>query len=1295
MGVRVQTRRSVRPLLLRARESALEFGRGLMARVQQSSPGVVCDLLPCGPRGQDGIPRDVRIWSIVTFSFGIPSSAGNADAIFCRNSSWANWFTAQRPPTVLRAWCRVPVAAGPSTLRKGMTIMKRIGRSVNSPVARPQPKMAVVEVVEAIPEDLEETRRANRRRLDSFVPPAEDARLELVGEPLSRAEVLNTIIRAKVAVANCYLHEEYTDVSDQRSLAKKSTYSKMIVPMKRRFHDYSTIDFEYARGGNGAAIYSELDPIISKALQTGVTEIDVNMASITEAAVNLQSTRRNPRILLAASGMPDLSDIADVTEPPSTLTLEPNDSMTDAKSPTKRDSTQSPSPTKSNKSFRKRLSDTIVRLLPVSSSRAEPSPIKPPSPPPSKDSTNAGGRRSSITIPKSPNAAQSPLSANSTPGLVRWSNRPSKDSPFARWRPMRKSEPVTRLLADPSSPRNESASTVDVTMGEASFAPESPVRQSRPLAPTPNKWNGLQPSTPGQKPLSTVATPGDDKSSLELVKSLPEWMQHSQSPATLEKCDPSNINFGPASPSFTNSVSWMNSPVDATESERTKIVRRRKSEPLFRNMLRTQNSRRTSLSPQKSIRTDGTSGAMPTIDEPASPIEDLSRIAEHADASEFFNSATTRVNDVAQQAGAMEQTTSSSQYNKKLQEASSNSSPATRNCSSTSSIFNVDMHRDQDIFGASSQAAAPASSAVEQLAQMAETGCGGHANVVIAKKNGRLVVRFKLPVAYASMFPESQGADESHFSSSPSAISSSPRVRFPTAASLEDAEELSILENEESYLRTSDETLVVSDFGSSPVKRSASSSSHQGSVSSSPASSSQNINNVSISFPDITYAPDGETTIPVGVDSSPVKASKSVIKSDSSSLSDLGHTPSLDKSAELSIANGAVTSEEEAAPPAQSVKQTPTTTANPPGTSPTLSLSFTPVNQASARKSATPSSTRSSKSASNASPEFGKLYPIPSISHNDTPERDFLREFIRRSKPRRASTTETGSPIAPQQRLPLGARSPNMETQQKEKRKFDSSEGEENESETKTEPAAKRVRRVSRGTPRKPVAGDHSDDEDPLAMDVPATSTKASDNSDELANAEEQEDTPAVARRSSRLKTRPDVVPKSSIPGPTKVGRARSAIGSTLGSVRSEQQDLVHQTRVNTRRNKGNAEYPAQFLARHSEEEEADEEMLDQEETESAKARRGKSVIWKEPLADYQEEAKPKRGRPAAAAPKAKELKMKAKPVGVGRVTKPAPKVTTSTQKQRSTRLAAGLGMAGNGTPAAKRVTRASARTRK
>ncbi|KAL7954125.1 hypothetical protein V8C34DRAFT_317572 [Trichoderma compactum] len=1318
---------------------------------------------------------------------------------------WADNLVAQKPTTMLRAWCRVPVAAGPLTLRKGMTIMKRVGR-----VARVVAASRTAVEIEVPAEGPEETQRANRRRLDSFVPTAEDAVLELVGEPLSRAEVASAVMRAKVDVANCYLHEEYTDVSEQRDLAKQSQYTKKTVPLKRRFNTYSSIDFEYASGGNGYAIYSELHPILSRAMQSGVTEIDVNMASITEAGVHLRSISRNPRVPLAASGMPELSDIADDSEPSSVLTLEPNESMSDAKSPTKRASTQSPSPTKSSKSFRKRLSDTIVRLLPGSSPRAEPSPIKPSSPPtPSKNFESPRQQTPSISIPKSPSASKSPLlSANSTPGLIRWSNRSSRDSPFARWRPKRKSEPA-RLSTTPSPPRNDS-STFDVGMEDSSIMFGSPMHQPRPNAPTPSKWSGLLSSTPSQKASSAAATPANDGASLGLVKSLPEWMQHSQSPATLEKSHPSNIDFRPASPSFTNSVSWVNVPTDTIEVERTKIVRRRKSEPLFRNMLKSHTMRRTSLSPRK-LRS---SGAMPTIDEPAFASDNsISRIPEHSQTSNLFNSSATQSN--ALNNAASERTEDMDAQDMDAQDMDAQDMDAQDMEAQDMEAQDMEA-QDMEAQGMEAQGmqfedphgfgllswnykaqiedvlrerrnapppvrhpddvfddpndryrreSPPPHDPVKRLARMAENGCYDKAAVTVARREGRLLVQFKLPIKHMYLFPQNyreEGSPEPEPDSfilhyhrefpgeTPEPPSPEPRQRSEWSSSPRAEEESHLAdktlavsdfggsptkqtslsaENEESHLMNetlvvsdfgspakhspspghgdsspSDETLIISDFVTSPVKRG--SSSRQSIADSSPAPTSQKspytpadqfiipdyltTSERKVYKPGMVYEPDNsQPLVPSQLATNPELPANSelAVNTDSSSLSDLENTPPLNESSELSIAIMAAedAGEQSAYADAEPSPADSTTTNDPPSTSP---IAFTPVNQASAQKEAA-SRTLGNKQGPSTSPESGKLYPI---SHDDTPERDFLRDFIRRSRPRRLSTTETGSPIAPVQRQPLGARSPNMETQPKEKRKFESSEGEENENEPETqpEPAAKRVRRAHRTTPPKPKPVStmiQSDDEDALAKDVAPTSVKTNDTVDELANGQGQEEAsvPAVSRRSSRLKTKPSAIPKPSIPAPTRVGRGRPPNNATLGSVRNEQQDLVHQTRANTRRNKGNAEYPAQFLARHSEEEEG--EASQQDEAESSKAGRGKSVVWKEPLESYQEEEKPKRGRPSAAAKEAK--------AAGNRVSKPAAKPSAAAQKQRSSRIAAGLGMAGNGTPAPKRATRASTRTRK
>ncbi|KAL7931961.1 hypothetical protein V8C35DRAFT_309017 [Trichoderma chlorosporum] len=1270
--------------------------------------------------------------------------------------SWADKLVAQRPAAIARAWSRVPVAAGPSTLRKGMTIMKRVG-SANSRAVKSQTAAAsqVATENEVSPEDLEETQRASRRRLDSFVPAAEDVVLELVGEPLSMAEMASAIMRAKVDVANCYLQAEYADASDQRSLAKQGQYSKKILPMKRRFNDHSSINFEYASGGNGAAIYRELRPIIFKAMQTGATEIDVHTASIAEAGAHLRSMHRNPRVSLAASGMPELSDIADDSEPSSILTLEPNESMSDAKSPTKRDSTQSPSPTKSNKSFRKRLSDTIVRLLPGSSPRAEPSPIKhSPPPTPSKDSKSPRDRTPSISIPKSPSGSRSPLlSANSTPGLVRWSSKPSKESPFARWRPKRKSEPV-RLFTTPSPQRNDSSFTLDDTMEEGSTILESPAHQSRPDAPTPSKWNGLQSSSsPSQKRSSAAATPTNDRASLNLVKSLPEWMRHSQSPATLEKHNLTDLDFQPSSPSFANSVSWVNTPADAIESERTRIVRRRKSEPLSRNVLKSQSLRRMSLSPQKSIRTDGTNEAIPTVGGFVFSQEDVvSQIPEHSQSPTLFNppaaQSDTPNNAVTEPTEDMDFDRLSWNYKADIEDILREQ----RNAPLPPAGHPDDVFNDpNDRYRRPSP---PPRDPIKRLARMAENGCYEKANVFIGRKEERLLVQFKLPIKYMYLFPKNQEEEPRLSTGSPSEPQS-PIVRFYREAPapeetpeppspqprqrsewdsspFEDEEVHAVdqtlvvsdfagspakrislsVENDESRLL--DETLIVSDFGS-PVKRPLSPEHeefHPGDetlIVSDFCSSPTKRSPPTSTLQKVPYTPADQFIIPDYLDTSerkaynpaanlaypvfsepvansePVASPELPVDSDSSPLSDLENTPPLNPSSELSIINMATANEgEQSASTHTQPSPTDSTIANAPlSTSP---ISFTPVNQGSAQNK----SPASIKQDPPTSPGSGKQHPI---SHDDSPERDFLRDFIRRSRPRRRSTTETGSPVAPPQRLPLGARSPNMETLPKEKRKFESSEGEEgneNEPAAKQEPAAKRARKMPRATPPKPQSIAISNDEETLAKDATETLVKSSDNTDEPASTEEQKEDSiaAVSRRSSRLKAKPSAIPKSSIPAPTKVGRGRPP-SLPLGSARNEQQDLVHQTRANTRRNKGNAEYPAQVLARHSEEEDGDSSQ--QDEGEASKTLRGKSVIWKEPLASYQQEEKPKRGRPSAAA---KEAKAKAKSAG-NRVSKPAPKPSAATQKQRSSRIAAGLGMAGNGTPAPKRATRASTRTRK
>ncbi|PHH60709.1 hypothetical protein CDD81_1327 [Ophiocordyceps australis] len=66
-----------------------------------------------------------------------------------------------------------------------------------------------------------------------------------------------------------------------------------------------------------------------------------------------------------------------------------------------------------------------------------------------------------------------------------------------------------------------------------------------------------------------------------------------------------------------------------------------------------------------------------------------------------------------------------------------------------SKVYDVDMHLGTDIFGTDMPA-------VDSLARIATHKCGGEAKVVVTRENGRLFVRFKLPIEYSNKFPESQ-----------------------------------------------------------------------------------------------------------------------------------------------------------------------------------------------------------------------------------------------------------------------------------------------------------------------------------------------------------------------------------------------------------------------------------------------------------------------------------------------------------------------------------------------------------
>ncbi|KAL3962494.1 hypothetical protein ACCO45_004017 [Purpureocillium lilacinum] len=305
-------------------------------------------------------------------------------------------------------------------------------------------------------------------------------------------------------------------------------------------------------------------------------------------------------------------------------------------------------------------------------------------------------------------------------------------------------------------------------------------------------------------------------------------------------------------------------------------------------------------------------------------------------------------------------------------------------------------------------------SAVDHLAKIAEERCGGAARVVIEQAMDKLFVRFKLPLEFASKFAESQRHDESRFTVTPSAISSSPRVRFPAQpmnVGNESSPATPGLSSESIYAtddeRTTsfdpnsvaqDQTLVVGDFGS---------------PSDSPADAT------TLDLPSVNTTRLLQTPTMTGITYAP---------SPGAAL----QTPAPFPALQTPTLHSALDATEGANVDASSAKIAEK--ANHPTTSQSTPT-FTPLNnpgQLLAKNN--PSVPEAAQEKSQESQQTKRL-------EFDSPGRDYMRDFIMRSKPKRLSTTETGSPIAPpSKRQPLVAKSPNMESPQKAKRKADEDE---------------------------------------------------------------------------------------------------------------------------------------------------------------------------------------------------------------------------------------------------------------
>lgn len=341
------------------------------------------------------------------------------------------------------------------------------------------------------------------------------------------------------------------------------------------------------------------------------------------------------------------------------------------------------------------------------------------------------------------------------------------------------------------------------------------------------------------------------------------------------------------------------------------------------------------------------------------------------------------------------------------------------------------------------------------------------------------------------------------------------------------------------------------------------------------------------------------------------------------------------------------------------------------GSSPTLNLSFTPVNSRS--PSAVEAIVQQQESVPESPPTVTAeiVETVTAHSHDyDSPGRDYMREFIRRSRPKRPSTTEQGSPVGSAvKRQPLGPKSPNTESPSKNKRKLEK-EHVQHESPLKRSSTAspKKIRRYGKISTKKDVAAT-DDEEQTETLDVKMT--------DFVANAGEEkydDDMDSTSRRSSRLRNQTDLpTAKSAIP--TSIKMRRNGGPPLNSAVRIAQQELTYQTRSNTQKNKADAEYPAQFLAKQQEQARIEQDAVERETLSEKEGR--KCVNWSNPLAMYQEEIQKKEQE------KPKKAKSsKPKTVQMSGIAKPVTRAKTTADKERTARLAEHFGMVSNGTPA-------------
>ncbi|CAG1999631.1 unnamed protein product [Fusarium graminearum] len=1175
------------------------------------------------------------------------------------------------------AWDRVP-ALSSNAKGKSRQIMKRVAvctkRKQSQPfVLLPQVNFVIPNTRESIAFDESLPRKV--RRGTKFEPISREAAYS--GKAMTHAFMLSELMMATINVANNFMYTSSCTSYEDRRAARNGICQ--ITPLKRRadvLNNEPDVPVMLApTGGNKLGFYYKVLPMIKRAYSRGMTEVDLTTGSMVKLSTSFLRQRRNPREHVAAFGVPDLSDIADESEPESPTVVREPVLKFETRSPAKR-LARLANPFSKSTSRGNRLAQGFVKLVPGLARGGFSTPVKSRSSPVPQTASPVYDY-AVASLQYSPSASDDEADDDAS-SSKEGSPEPAEDLP---------SSPVHspgRTFRVPSEFDSSSIAGDESIQGPPSTPNQSsPVNFSRPVGPTPSRWNRPEPTTPFTPipQTATAATPAETDSPIGLYALLAPDTPKAPTCTyeTLSGTDP--IDFGAPS-AFESSLSWMNTSATASEQARSQNVnhaRRRRSEPLLLKSVLTQ-ARRRSASPQKlrfkaddtfhdviSIASlfdlptsDDSTVAEPTTAEPilaehtaepilaeptaepilteptAEPIlaEPTAEpiIAEDTEMSDT-NVAVTR--DVAMDDPVPIATTDDN-VAETIDHPVVHDQPAP----TEQSIVEIDMRENPDIFGAHpSSPPAP----IQNLSRMADDACSGLAKVVVTEENGRLFVRFKLSAEYAHMFPASQGFEDNDLTLSPSAASSTPKAKsshqLAITATPQPMSAKRVTRRQSAMTPLKRATMNATEAAQLRTPAPVTNPNHATPKFATPATGNAD-QTLAVSWSDVDDTPTQLNIRSQPTEPSPATprfatpATGSADQTLAVSWSDVEDTPTeLDihsqptepSPATPRFASPAVTNDDttiifpwsdvEDSParfrtrpqPAPS-HATPKFATPAAGNDTTLAVPWPDV--------ATPAPAQSSASTE-VVPAEDEHQSVAAVD-NDSPNREFMRSFIART--RQPTATESGSPTPlAATRKPLGALSPNRGTPMMAKRKH---EGEDEDEEEK--PSPKKAKLETRGKVARMKSNLDID-----MVDFPATQVTESSVPTPTDAANEEAASPPTTRRSSRLRGQGAGGPKSSLPTPIKLSRAGAGRGSLARKPRSEEQELDRKTRSNTKKNMGDAESPAEVLTRIKDQAEEDSDV-------GEGSAGGRRVGWKDPLEKVQGSSPKKRAEPKGKATQGK-----------------------------------------------------------